>query len=794
MFHRGIILNLLFYHFVLYGHVLAGNRGNWKPQYQHTEFPDTGITILNFQKQFHPTGNAMEPFCMAGDSTGGYLLAANYYVPSANNFVTRTTAFFHIGEEGCIDWAKSMKAQEEEVIQSVISTADSGFLMTAFPFQAQQDNYPKDLHVYKLDKLGNPVWTRSFSKNPEVTNYYSAIVETADGGFVLEIGSFSSSGIPSSLSVIKIDPAGRLVWGRSLAVETDAFYNVGGIIEKGNLIYATGSISQGVPPFAPLRSFLIELDETNGQLTQAWTNDPLKPILSFTDIHPYKDGLLLNSYAQNLENNLIFLDRAGNYSASLVLSNPYGSLNGKGNLIVSRDNGIYFHQSSGLAGIAHKDIILHLDKNLQITWQYDFTTSSQNFSGWNQLSPAPQNGIAGIGGAQLSPGTMVLTFFTMDSLGNGCNSGQTSVQLATNSVSLVPMTWTTNSVLIMDVNDIPFSLTDTMVESRLVCPKFISACDTIKIDGPLRVCRLSDTARFELRDSLSCADPVKWIYDTSRVKLLSVNDSHLEIFFSVAGNYTIKAQKNGCNMVEDSIMVTVGDTIPKPGLPADTVLCSGSTLKLDAGPGYAQYTWQDGSVNPVLEISDSGTYWVSLTDFSGCTNSDTTRVDSISGLPHAFLLPDTIICTGESLQLKPIQNFLQYHWSTGETSASIKVESPGLYTLNVADRFGCYGIDSIIISTRVCPRGLFFSKAFTPNHDGLNDLFGPRFFVRPQSYRLMIYNRWGQKVFESKDPAAGWDGRIGTMEQETGAYIWFCTYQFAGEDTNSSKGTVLLLR
>ena len=264
------------------------------------------VQYRNFQKKYNPEGMAMEPFCMSGDHSKGYLLAGDYYLPSENNFVSKTTALMHIDEKGCVNWAKAMISGQAEVIQSIISTSDSGYLISAFPYQSQQSNYPNDLIVFKIDKSGNREWAHSFSNGTTVNNYYSAICETTDKGFALEIGSFPIAGNPSFISVIKIDRLGRFIWGRKLAMETNSFYNVGGIMEKNKFLYVTGSIYDGAPPYDIIRSFLMQIDELTGQTVWTKQNDPGMPPLSFTDIHNYKSGLFINSYSGNLLNNLYF--------------------------------------------------------------------------------------------------------------------------------------------------------------------------------------------------------------------------------------------------------------------------------------------------------------------------------------------------------------------------------------------------------------------------------------------------------------------------------------------------------
>jgi gliding motility-associated-like protein len=747
-----------------------------------------------FQKQYNPVDKAMEPFCLAADKSKGYLLAGDYYMPSVNNSITRTSSLIHIDENGCIDWSKAMVEGEEQVIQSAISTQDSGFLITSFPFQSTQDNYPSQLNVFKLDKTGNKIWSHSFSSGTAVNNYYSALCETQDDNIIIEVGSFPIAANPTVVSLIKIDPLGNLVWSRKFGVEDNSFYNIGGVTEKNNFIYATGSISEGVSPFQVIRSFFMQVDESTG--IPVWTkqNDPLKPPLSFTDIHNYKSGLLINSYSQNLINNLIYTDVGGNISDGLTINNPYGSLNGKENIVVASDNAIYFHQPSGMQGPSHKDIIMRIDSTRQIDWQYDFTTGNHYFSGWNQLYAATANGVAGIGSGVMSNGFNTLTFLKMDSMGTSCNSGTTNLSLQPEMISMSPLTWNVNSNLSLTVTDFDLSLENISIESHLFCPKYMSGCDLLKLAGPSRICNAGDTARYVIHSDPSCEQTLNWTYDTSRISVLSVNHGFLDLRFKSEGSFLIKVSKTDCNEIEDSIFVVVGDTTSKINLPKDTVLCEGQSMKLDAGNGYSDYLWQDGTTGQSIIVRNSGNYSVLLTDKSGCVRRDTTVIGSLKPLPVSFLPADTTFCAGEILNLQPVHSFDSYIWNTGDKSSSIQIKNPGIYSLKVTDKYGCIGEDTILVKSKSCPLEIFFPNAFTPNKDGRNDLFKPIIFATPITYQFRIYNRWGQVIFETADPAKGWDGYIGSIRQDGGTYIWICAYQFTGHKKNVAQGTVLLLR
>jgi gliding motility-associated-like protein len=754
----------------------------------------TGAQYKNFQKQYHPPGMAMEPFCMAADQSGGYLLAGDFYLPAANNFIFKTTCLLRIDGKGCVSWGKAMVSGELEVIQSILSTSDSGWLVSAFPYQSQQNNYPNFLIVFKLDKSGNNEWSHSFANGTVVNNYYSAIYETGDHGFALEIGSFPVAGNPSFISVIKIDRSGQFIWGRQLSVEPDAFYNIGAIIEKNQFLFLSGSIYDASAPYDLIRSFLLDLNESTGQTVWSVQNDPGLSPLSFTDIHPYKNGLLINSYSANRLNHLLFSDMNGNVLGSSVIDNPYGSLNGKENIVVTPDNGIYFHQSSGSQAAGYKDIIMRLDSSQQIRWQYDFSAVDLNFTGWFQLSTAPDFGVSGIGSGLLPNGLNAMTFIKLDSAGSGCHLKETYLQLNPDHAATLPLYWNTDIGFTMQVSEIPMAFNEIPFESRLFCPVYMSGCDLLKLEGSAIVCQPGDTVLYKLHRDPDCSEPITWTFDRELVSVVDSNQSGRSFRFEKPGEYLIKVVKSNCNEVEDSMIVSVGNDIPKINLPRDTVLCFGSTMILDAGSGYADYLWQDSTVRESIEVNAKGVFWVQLTGKNGCISRDTTNIHSVETLPFSFLPPDTVICAAEPWELHPSFSFKSYVWSTGETTRSIKISNAGLYSLKVVDGNGCEGTNTIRVETKKCPFGIYFPNAFTPNKDGLNDIFKPVMIGRPTVYKLIIYNRWGQQIFETTDPGKGWNGMIKNGEQESGTYIWTCSYQFYTQEKMIKKGVFLLLR
>lgn len=234
---------------------------------------------------------------------------------------------------------------------------------------------------------------------------------------------------------------------------------------------------------------------------------------------------------------------------------------------------------------------------------------------------------------------------------------------------------------------------------------------------------------------------------------------------------------------------------PNPAVQLDdnNTLCTGSSRQLDAGV-FNFYTWNDGSQFRFLTISQTGTYSVSVIDANGCTGSDTITVSRLVPNPSHFLPADTAICSYEAITINPLQNYTSYLWNDGSSAAAINIKNPGVYTLQVIDANTCVGNDTINVITKACTVGFYIPNAFSPNNDGINDVFKPTIFGTLKSYRLSIYNRWGQLVFQTTDVHKGWDGSYNGKLQNGNGFIWQCSYFIEGALLENKHGHVMLIR
>ncbi|MFN8253707.1 MAG: gliding motility-associated C-terminal domain-containing protein [Ferruginibacter sp.] len=302
-----------------------------------------------------------------------------------------------------------------------------------------------------------------------------------------------------------------------------------------------------------------------------------------------------------------------------------------------------------------------------------------------------------------------------------------------------------------------------------------------------------------LRAANGC-DSIRTLYLTvNPIKANSVNVSICqgETYFAGGTNQTITGiykdtlqTSLGC----DSIITTslVVHPNPQPDLGPDRNLCVNAAATISPG-SFNSYLWQDNSTGSGYTVNTKGKYWVTVTNAFNCRATDTLTVLKIDTFPVHFLPADKIICPGSSLQLS-IPGYKSYLWSTGSTTANILLNGVGKYWLTVTDKNNCSGTDSIVLIRNMNCIPVSIPNAFTPNHDGLNDVFRPSITIDVAAYKLVIFNRYGEKIFETADLLKGWDGTYKGTDQPRNAYVYTITLKEMNGTVSDFKGTVTLVR
>lgn len=290
-------------------------------------------------------------------------------------------------------------------------------------------------------------------------------------------------------------------------------------------------------------------------------------------------------------------------------------------------------------------------------------------------------------------------------------------------------------------------------------------------------------------DSLFRLDPHS---GTDRIYRWNNNSTNPTIQEKIPGLYWVEVSRpDGSCKTRDSILVS---TKPNPvvKLGRDSLLCENNTLELDATNPGATYNWQDNSSAPVFTARKAGRYYVTV-NLNGCLATDTIVV-STKYLPRVYMVSEAGICPGMDIQLTPVYQYTDnasYLWSNGSNESFTMANTTGQYRVDVSNECGTNSA-TIRLYNGACK--LFVPTAFTPNGDGKNDLFKAEFGENVIKFQLEVFNRWGQRVFNSKEIRKGWDGRVNGVLQPSGVYAWKITYTLYNEPSvKIMKGTTTLI-
>jgi len=327
-------------------------------------------------------------------------------------------------------------------------------------------------------------------------------------------------------------------------------------------------------------------------------------------------------------------------------------------------------------------------------------------------------------------------------------------------------------------------------------------------DSPVIICQGS-SIDFTNNTNLLSTAPLSYLWNfrdgsTSN----AVNPSHI---FNNSGTYKVQLVASNFVPCFDTANSTVyvDSSSPIAIKVTDSVLCR-STYVTFTGDfttiGNTGVIWNFGDGDTVVNrnpVSHSyeqfGTETVTVTAFyRACKDTSTSRTINVFPQPILNLGADTSICPGSArIVLKDWNNAntpgARFKWNTGQTTSSITVNAPGYYSLETEIN-GCATFDTIWVK-KDCY--LNIPNVFSPNGDGLNDYFFPREYLTKglTSFKMDIYNRWGQMVFETTNlTGSGWDGKFNDISQPEGVYVYMIDATFKDGQHEHHQGNVTLLR
>ena len=226
-------------------------------------------------------------------------------------------------------------------------------------------------------------------------------------------------------------------------------------------------------------------------------------------------------------------------------------------------------------------------------------------------------------------------------------------------------------------------------------------------------------------------------------------------------------------------------------------------VHVQAEPSLTPYIYSmNGETNSsgVFQNLDPGTYPIKITTRGGCLKDTFVNVvPFVEDRPTIRNSLKNADCTELGKISFDIAGTSQYSikFNSDNYNADhiFKDLQPGIHHFVILDNYQCVkdSFDLEIKQAGNCDT-LFFPSAFTPNNDGLNDVFRSTLNFSIKSYEFIIYDRWGKRVFATNKQGEGWKGDFNGKSQPVGVYIWSVNYITANDKKKVLKGTVTLLR
>lgn len=225
--------------------------------------------------------------------------------------------------------------------------------------------------------------------------------------------------------------------------------------------------------------------------------------------------------------------------------------------------------------------------------------------------------------------------------------------------------------------------------------------------------------------------------------------------------------------------------------------------------GGDMYSWQPaegltntGISSPWVSPSVTTEYTVTITETTCNQSAILSTKLMVMPLPTVSAVKSNDIdCSNDRSQLNA-SGADQYLWTPAATLTNPGIYNPVAtpvsatqYIVIGTDIAGCKGYDTINVKVdNVNKSGYLMPNAFTPNNDGLNDCYGVKYWGIINEFEFSIYNRWGEKLFTSKNPGQCWDGTYKGVEQDGGVYVYMIKAKTTCEAEVFRKGTFVLVR
>jgi len=277
------------------------------------------------------------------------------------------------------------------------------------------------------------------------------------------------------------------------------------------------------------------------------------------------------------------------------------------------------------------------------------------------------------------------------------------------------------------------------------------------------------------------------------------------------GNYSIIATDQNACTATASAQVS-GPTAVSAFVTTTDVTCFGksdgtATVAASGGTPAYTFTFSNGASNTSGLVTNlvEGNYTITITDANGCSITDVASIVQPDSVIISVSPSPATVNLGESLQMNSTTNqsgTITYQWTPSTGLSCNDCDNPiytGInsltYTVSAITQNGCVGTTTVEL-TVVPNYDVYIPNAFSPNNDGGNDFWSVYGNLKAlKEFEIQVFNRWGEKVYESADPNFKWDGYTNGKLIDGGVYVYTAKFVFIDNHTNTNfKGSLTVLR
>ena len=342
-----------------------------------------------------------------------------------------------------------------------------------------------------------------------------------------------------------------------------------------------------------------------------------------------------------------------------------------------------------------------------------------------------------------------------------------------------------------------FSAILTIIDSNL-CTSISG--NIISIDDSIALYMDPDTSLCQTNLNITAHGPPNANYVWSN----SATDSTISI--NNSGSYVVTVTRGACTEIDSTVVLFYDQ--PNAGyiFPQDSCANVIQEFFDNSSSNVVEWHWSygngliDSSQNLFVSL-DSGLHHIILivSTSNGCKDTISDSINIIYPVIDADVKNDTSIYENNTADLWALGG-ISYVWddpnySLDDSYSSTPIASPEettIYYVTITDEYGCEVTDSVLVEI-LDDYKLFIPSAFTPNSDGKNDIYKVS-GKGIKSFSLMIYNRFGELVFESNDANIGWNGYVNDQLSNIDKYAYYISVEYWNYSSEIYKGSLHLWR